>query len=107
MARQAARDAEADAKTAKNRAKRLKRKGRKGDGDGTKGSGATAAGGPGGGDTKRKLAGGGAGVLTEHAGDGEESGDEEGPTIPVPIVAAAPLAPVAAEHREIIIHDDD
>lgn len=107
MARQAARDAEADAKTAKNRAKRLKRKGRKDDGNGTKGSDAVEAMGAGGGDAKRKLAGGGAGVLAEHGPEGGDSGEEEGPMIPAPAVAVAPQAPVAAEQREIIIHDDD
>ena len=106
MARQAARDAEADAKTAKNRAKRQKRKhGKKGDGDGGV---LFNGGGTGGGEPKRKLAGGGAGVLA--ADQRNEDGDSEGEEGPVPVVetkSTAPAAPVAATVTEIIIHDDD
>jgi len=55
------------------------------------------------------LAGGGAGVLAAnqaHAGEGE-SGDEEGPAVPVVETKVVPAAPVAATQREIIIHDDN
>jgi len=103
MARQAARDAEADAKTAKNRAKRQKRKhGKKGDNEGTP----NGVGGGGPGEPKRKLAGGGAGVLAAgQAHEGES--EEEGPAVPVIETKVVPAAPVFAEQREIIIHDDD
>jgi hypothetical protein len=104
MARQAARDAEAAAKTAKNRAKRQKRKhGKKGDNEGTA-NGGGGGGGPG--EPKRKLAGGGAGVLVggqAHEGESEE----EGPVVPVVETKVVPAAPVVAQQSEIIIHDDD
>ena len=102
-ARQAERDAVADSKTSKNRAKRQKRKnGRKGEG-GKEGSAEAVSG------EKRKLAGGGAGVVFKRPGDEDESDEAEeeevGPEL-VPVVPEVVEVPKVVEETKIIIHDD-
>ncbi|WWD20205.1 hypothetical protein CI109_104681 [Kwoniella shandongensis] len=119
QARQAERDALADAKTAKNRAKRQKRKHGAGGAKKPNGEGSTATGE--GGLAKRKLGGGGAGIVFKKPGEegsesedetpvpgagGREDSEEVGPSVPVlehPIVEATPVA----EEAKILIVDDD
>lgn len=104
-ARQAERDAVADAKTAKNRAKRMKRKGKKGE------NGKDGEGEGGGAGERRKLAGGGRGVVFKRPGEEDEgSGQSEEEDIePVaPTVEQAEVleAPRVIEEAKIVIHDD-
>lgn len=127
MARQAERDAVADAKTAKNRAKRQKRKqGKKGTGGGKDGedgdgpaSGAAAG-------TKRKLEGGAGAIVFRRPGeeadgsdDEREDGNEGADPGPIPAGAAAmgsalngsasaqEAAPRVIEEPKIAIVDED
>jgi len=104
-ARQAERDALADVKTAKNRAKRQKRKhGRKGE-DGKEGSAEVGA-------EKRKLAGGGVGVVFKRPGededesDGSEGAANVGPSMPMSATAELLEPPKVVEEARIVIHDD-
>lgn len=103
LARQQARDAEAEAKTAKNRARRQKRKGGK---RGEVAAEPTTNGGTG---LKRKLAGGAAVVFKR---PGEESDGEDGEEAPTEDVAVTQVAPdepraIPVAEQEIVIHDDE
>jgi len=104
--RQALRDAAADAKTAKNRAKRQKRKqGKKGARDDSEGAAGGAA------DGKRKLAGGGVGVVFRKPGEESEEDEDEdeavGPTTDAATASEEVVQPVVIEETKILIHDDD
>ena len=106
-ARQAERDAITDSKTAKNRAKRQKRKHGRKEPDGKEGSG------DGGKGEKRKLAGGGTGVVfkrpseeEERDSSGEEYAEDVGPILPTQVTMEAVETPKIAKEAEIVIHDD-
>ncbi|WWD04522.1 hypothetical protein V865_002592 [Kwoniella europaea PYCC6329] len=114
LARQAERDALADAKTAKNRAKRQKRKqGRKGESGGSATPDIPQQEGVGLG--KRKLAGG-ASVKFKKPGeesdsdDQQEDGEEEevGPklTVPIPEISQVQDVPKVEENRITIVDED-
>ncbi|WVQ66106.1 uncharacterized protein L199_004284 [Kwoniella botswanensis] len=115
LARQAERDALADAKTAKNRAKRQKRKqGRKGEPGGSATPDIPQPEGVGLG--KRKLAGGASvkfkkpGEESESDDQQEEDGEEEevGPklTVPIPEISQVQDVPKVEEKRITIVDED-
>ncbi|KAK8849579.1 hypothetical protein IAR55_004914 [Kwoniella newhampshirensis] len=121
QARQAERDAAAEAKTAKNRAKRQKRKhgGKKGDEATARGGGAGGQAGGEAGVAKRKLGGGGVGIVFKRPGEedggasesesdtpvGPGESDEVGPSVPE---LAQPIesAPAVEDARILIVDDD-
>ena len=60
---------------------------------------------------KRKLAGGGAGVMFKRLGEEEEWSEESevedgGPTVPMVVQAEVVEAPKVVEQAKIVIHDD-
>ncbi|ORY34850.1 hypothetical protein BCR39DRAFT_515127, partial [Naematelia encephala] len=110
-ARQAERDAAAEAKTAKNRAKRQKRKQGKGPGAAKlEGKDAPV------GETKRKLGGGGGGAVVfrkpgeESDSESDDEAQEVGPAIDssasVPVQSEEVQAPRIVDEANIIIRDD-